>query len=56
LYGFLAGEKRYPGLVEKYNGQRLGKSCVMIPVEYREEFMKVLKYYKVNAKIQEVYR
>ncbi|MBU0761096.1 MAG: nucleotidyltransferase domain-containing protein [Nanoarchaeota archaeon] len=55
LYGFSVKGKRYKGLVESLGGKKLGKSSIMIPVEHREEVVKVLKKYEVNAKIVEVY-
>jgi len=55
IYGFRAGGKKYSGMIEKLEGRKLGKSSIMVPVEYREEVVKVLKAYKVNAKIVEVY-
>ena len=55
VYGFKVGDKRYAGLLEKFSGKKLGKSCIMIPIEHREEIVKLLSKYKVNAKIIEVY-
>ena len=55
IYGFNAGGKKYIGLVEEFKGRRLGKSSIMVPVEFREEIVKLLKKYGVNAKIVEVY-
>lgn len=55
LYGFSVGGKRYKGLIEKFSGKKLGKSCIMIPIEYRDDFIGILQHYKVNAKIIEVY-
>lgn len=55
LYGFRSKGKAYPGLLSKFAGKKLGKSCVMFPVEYKEEIFKLLKEYKVEAKIVEVF-
>jgi len=55
IYGFKVKNKFYKGLIEKLNGRKLGKSSIMIPVENREEIIKLLKYYRVNARILEVY-
>ncbi len=55
LYGFKVKDKRYNGLIEKYEGKKLGKSCAMIPLQYREKIGDLLKKYKVHAKIIEVY-
>jgi len=55
LYGFNAGGKKYIGLVENFGGRKLGKSSIMVPIEYREDIVQLLKKYGVNAKIVEVY-
>lgn len=55
IYGFKSGGKHYIGLVEKLGGRKLGKSSIMVPIENREEIIHLLKYYKANAKIVEVY-
>ncbi len=55
LYGFKSKEKHYYGLIEKLGGKKLGKSSIMMPVEKKDEIFKLIKIYKVNAKIVEVY-
>src|SRR3989338_6308380 len=55
LYGYKVGDRAYIGLIELLKGKKLGKSTIMIPVEHREEIFKLLKKYKVDAKILEVY-
>lgn len=55
VYGFSSKKKKHKGLIEILKGRKLGKSSIMIPVEHREEIVKLLKHYKVNSKIIEVY-
>jgi len=55
IYGFKVKGKAYSGLIEKFNGIKLGKSSLMVPLEHREEITKLLKKYKVSAKIIEVW-
>jgi len=55
IYGFKVKDKRYSGLIENLNGKKIGKSSIMIPIEYREDIANLLKKYKVNAQIIEVY-
>tara|TARA_Y100000310_G_C20673541_1_gene811576 strand:- start:1477 stop:2076 length:600 start_codon:yes stop_codon:yes gene_type:complete len=55
IYGFKVGEKEYKGLIENFGGKKTGKSSIMIPIEYREEILKLIRKYKVNAKITEVF-
>src|SRR4030042_1767193 len=53
-YGFKVGEKRYKGLLGVFGGKKHGKSCIVIPVEKREEILSLAKKYKANARIVEV--
>ncbi len=55
IYGVKIKGKHYLGLMEKLGGKKLGKSSMMIPVENKDEILKLIKIYKVNAKIIEVY-
>ena len=55
IYGFSIKGKRYKGFLEGSGGLKLGKSSILIPIESREEFIKLAKKYKVNAKIIEVF-
>jgi predicted nucleotidyltransferase len=55
LYGFRIGEIRYKGMIENFDGKKLGKSSIMVPVEYRDEILKIAKKYRVSTKIIEVW-
>ncbi len=55
LYGVTIKGKRYQGLIQKWEGKKLGKSGIMIPIMHTPEFLKLITQYKVNAKIIEVY-
>lgn len=55
LHGFKVGDKRYAGLLEKIGGKKVGKSSIMIPIEYTDEIMKILRHYRVNAQVLEIY-
>lgn len=55
IYGFKIKNRKYIGVMDIHKGKKLGKSSIMIPIQYREEIVKLLKHYKVNAKIIEVY-
>jgi len=55
LYGFKSGEKRYTGLLEKSNGEKIGKSSIMLPIEHKEEIIGLLKKYGVHAKTIEIF-
>ena len=55
IYGVKIKEKHYQGLIEKLGGRKLGKSSMMVPIENKDEILNLIKIYKVNAKIIEVY-
>lgn len=55
IYGVKVKGKHYSGLIEKLTGKKLGKSCIIIPIESKDEILKLIKTHKVHAKIIEVY-
>lgn len=55
LYGFKVNGKAYEGLINKFSGKKLGKSSIMIPIQYKNEIFKLLKEYDVTASNFEVY-
>ncbi|MBI2105511.1 nucleotidyltransferase domain-containing protein [Candidatus Woesearchaeota archaeon] len=55
LYGFHANKKYYQGLLDKFDGKKIGKSCIMIPIQYKMEIFNLLENYKVEAKTREVF-
>jgi predicted nucleotidyltransferase len=55
IYGFKIKGKNYEGLLSKYSGKKLGKSCIMIPINYKEDIFRLIEEYQVNAKSIEVF-
>ncbi len=55
LYGFRVKGKHYPGILLKVGGRKLGKSCVMLPVQYKSDIFKLLRSHEVEAKVLEVF-
>lgn len=55
VYGFRIRKKYYAGLLIKYNGKKLGKSCIMLPIQCKKEIFNLLKKHDVSAKIIEVF-
>jgi len=55
IYGFKIRDKKYHGFLERFSGRRLGKSSIMVPIEYRDDVLELVKYHKVNARVIEVY-
>jgi len=55
VYGVKIKGKKYPGLLERREGKKVGKSSIMIPIEHSEEVLKLIQYHKVKAQIIEIY-
>ena len=55
IYGFKSKGKRYDGLIDKFNGEKLGKSSILLPVEHKKIIFDLIKKYKVSAKFKEIY-
>ena len=48
IYGYKANNKRYPGLLEKNSGTKLGKATIMVPAQSKDIFIDVLEKYGIN--------
>lgn len=55
LYGFKVKNKHYAGLLTKFNGKKIGKSCIMLPIQYKKEIFKLIDKHKVKARALEVF-
>lgn len=55
LFGFKAGKTRYPGLIEKASGIRVGKGIILVPVEKMKEIKDYLKNKKISPKVYDVW-
>jgi predicted nucleotidyltransferase len=53
LYGYKA-KKRYPGLLEKLGGRKIGKSAILVPIQQKNEIMRLMEKYRVDYKILEI--
>jgi len=54
LFGHKQQGKIYQGLLQKYEGKRLGKGCINIPLEHFNVFHSLFKKYKISVKIKKV--
>ena len=54
LFGYNQNNKFYPGLLQKYNGTRLGKGCISIPIEHSINLHRLFKKYKITVKLKKV--
>ena len=56
LYGVKINSKKYSGLLQKINGKKIGKSSIMIPIEYKNDMFKMIKQHQVQARHIEVFK
>ena len=54
LFGFKQKKRFYEGLLQRYNGERLGKGCIIVPLENSLIFQKLLKKHKIQFKIKKI--
>jgi len=55
IFGYKHSGKNYKGLLEEYNGIRLGKGCIFVPLEHSNLFLKLFKAYRINVKIKKMF-
>jgi len=54
LFGYVHHKVSYPGLVQKYSAEKIGKGCIAIPSQYSEIFLKLFKDMKISISVKEV--
>ena len=52
MVGYKYENKFYSGLLQKYEGERLGKGCILVDLEYYIQFHELFKKYKIPVKIK----
>jgi len=52
LFGYRQNKKHYHGLLQKYDGERLSKGGIIVPLEYSNVFNKLFKKFKITFKIK----
>lgn len=55
IFGYKYFKKFYEGLLQTYNGKRISKGCIIVPLEHSKPFEKVFKYYKITPKIFKIF-
>ena len=55
IYGYSVGKTKYKGLIKKWDAKKIGKSAILLPSKYKQDFFKILHKYKVDFKIIDVY-
>ncbi|MDY6788381.1 MAG: nucleotidyltransferase domain-containing protein [Candidatus Nanohaloarchaea archaeon] len=55
LYGYSTEDREIKGMLEKWGGKKIGKSSVLIPIEHKDDMIKLLKKYNIDARNIEVF-
>jgi len=55
IFGYNYYGKRYKGLLEIYNGAKIGSNVIMLPIEHFRDVLKVFRKFKINTKIYKVF-
>jgi len=54
LLGYKQKGKFYEGLLQRYSGKRMGKGCILVPLEHANQFHNLFKKYRITVKIKKV--
>lgn len=54
MCGYIQNKKFYKGLLQKYNGKRLGKGCIIVPLESSNFFLRLFRKYNITVKIKKI--
>ena len=54
MFGYNQEKHFYTGLMQKYNGERLGKGCIIVPLEHSNIFHNLFKKNKITVKIKKI--
>ncbi|MEK6811738.1 MAG: nucleotidyltransferase domain-containing protein [Nanoarchaeota archaeon] len=54
LLGYKQNNKFYNGILQKYNGEKLGKGCIVVPIEHSILFHNLFKKYRIAVRIKKV--
>ena len=54
LLGYKQRGKFYQGILQKYQGERMGKGCILTPLEHALKFHQLFKKYRITVKIKKV--
>jgi len=52
LFGFYQGGKFYEGAVQRFNGQRMGKGCILVSLDHANTFHQIFKKHQIPVKIK----
>lgn len=54
IFGYKQAGKFYKGVLQECGGNKLGKGCILVPIEYSKKIRNILKKYKASAKIKNI--
>ncbi len=54
MFGYKKNKKSYKGLVQNYNGERIGKGLIAVPSANTKIFLKLFRDMKITVKIKKI--
>ncbi|MBI2576286.1 nucleotidyltransferase domain-containing protein [Candidatus Woesearchaeota archaeon] len=54
IFGYSHSGRRYEGLLEQFQGTKLSKGTIAVPVEHSNPFMKLFRDFKIPVRIRKV--
>ena len=55
IFGFTLKDKKYSGLSSEWDAIKVGKGCLMIPIEHTQKALQFFKEKKINLKIYDLW-
>ena len=56
LFGYKHYKRYYKGILEQYQGEKLGANVILIPTEHLNSFLKIFHSFKIPVKISRVFK
>lgn len=54
LFGYKRYGKKYAGLVRRHDGEKVGRGCFLVPMEFTQQILQFFRQNKVKATVREI--
>lgn len=54
LFGYTRYGKKYAGLVQRHDGEKVGRGCFLVPMEFTQKILQFFRKNKVKATVREI--
>ncbi len=55
IYGRKEGGRVYPGLLQKWNGLKVGRGTILVPIKFRQELMILLVKQRIKYQVKSIW-